>query len=132
MNKKKTIAKNKMLPSFKELMNVLSTFTLVMLTFIIFKAESIQKAFDYFNSFFSLSLFSIPSIPSPGMVSAFTTLIFILFMLFIEWIARTQPYGLANIGLKWPKLARRSFYYILILAILLSAGEEKRFMYFQF
>lgn len=58
MNKKKNIAKNKLLPSFVESINILATFTLVMLTFIIFRAENITQAFNYYNRLFSVSLFT--------------------------------------------------------------------------
>jgi len=131
LNTGKTIAKDKLLPTFGEVINVLGTFTLVMLTTIIFKSESIRQATDYYARLFSVSLFSKPGIPSGGLNTSIT-LLFISFMFVVEWLGREQQYGIANLGRKWPEPVRWAFYYGIIIAIRTCSGLEQQFIYFQF
>ena len=131
LNKKKTIAKNKPFPALREVINVLGTFILVMLTFIIFRSETIGQAFEYFQRLFSISLFSIPDILLNNKTS-FITLLFILLMFLLEWHGREQQYGIAHFGVKWPKPLRWAFYYCIILAIFIFAGSNQQFIYLQF
>ncbi|MEJ6979555.1 MBOAT family O-acyltransferase [Pedobacter sp. P351] len=130
-NKKKKIAKNSFLPSFSELTNVLLTFTLVMLTYIVFRADNISQAFNFYKILFSESLFSIPLIPS-GRLVLFTTTLFIFLMMLVEWLQREKEYGL-QIDLANRPAIRLSIYYILIFAIILfSTDNENQFIYFKF
>jgi len=131
LNKKKKIAKDKLFPAFQEVINVLTTFILVMLTFIIFRSETLWQAWQYYSSFFSLSLFSIPVIPSDNL-SVSITLGFIFVMFIIEWFEREQQYVLAGLGLNWPTAARWAMYYCLIVSIRIFSGMEQQFIYFQF
>jgi alginate O-acetyltransferase complex protein AlgI len=52
LNKKKPITKDKPLPSSREFINMSGTFTLVMLTSVIFRSESISKAYHYYSRLF--------------------------------------------------------------------------------
>jgi D-alanyl-lipoteichoic acid acyltransferase DltB (MBOAT superfamily) len=60
MNKNKELIKGKIFPILKELANMLRTFTLVMITFILFRTETIGQAYYFFKGSFSLTLFSKP------------------------------------------------------------------------
>jgi len=136
MNKKKKIAKNKLLPSFREFINVMGTFTLVMLTFIIFRAGTIRHAFTYLSKIF-LTLFTKTSVVEGWNFVywkiGFALPLLLIFFLFIEWIGREQHYAMAHLGLKWHKLIRWAMYYSIILLILYYIdGPEKQFIYFQF
>jgi D-alanyl-lipoteichoic acid acyltransferase DltB (MBOAT superfamily) len=126
MNKKKKIAKDKLLPSPREALNILMTFSLVMFTFILFRSDSIRQAFEYFARIFSLRLFHIPEIrpyPMLGCIAVF----FIL-----EWFGRDREFALEVFGTKWPRPARWAFYYGLIICMLYFGGTETQFLYFKF
>ncbi len=131
LNKKKIIAKDTLFPSYRETLNVLGTFTLVMLTMVLFRANTIGHAFYYFNGLFSKSLFSVPDIPSAKFMTLITFL-FIVLMFIIEWIGRKQEHAIANISLKWNTPMRWVFYYALILSVFWFGGQEQQFIYLQF
>ncbi len=132
MNKKKRIAKDKLLPSFREFINVLGTFSLVMFTFIIFRSESVIEAFHYYRELFSLSIFSVPHISSDK-YSATITVLSIFIMFAIEWLGREQDHALSQFGFKWPKPVLWSFYYLIVFTILVFGSfENRQFIYSQF
>ncbi len=125
MNKKKKIAKGKNLPSFKEFTNVLGTFSLVMFTEILFRAESVEHGLGFFFNIFSLSLFSIPE------VIPVNVLFFIVVMMTVEWFQRTKDHGLQIEGIKQPWI-RWSIYYGLVILVFLFQADQATFIYLQF
>lgn len=131
MNKKSKIAKNQVLPNFNEFLNMLGTFIVVMLTMVIFRSETIEKAFDFYGCLFSTSLFSIPILHLKHSVLG-VTLIFILFMFCIEWLGRNEPYGIASLFSQKPRLFRWVFYYLIVFFIFVFAASNQQFIYFQF
>jgi D-alanyl-lipoteichoic acid acyltransferase DltB (MBOAT superfamily) len=128
MNKKVKRTKGALWPSFTEARKMLATFMLVMFTNIVFRADSITHAADYFKHIFSKSLFAVPAMYS----KIPTAVVFAVFMLAMEWIAREDEFALAVTGLKFPKPVRWAFYYCIAMAIFLFAGKEQQFIYFQF
>lgn len=131
MNKKKKIAKDKLLPSFNEFINIVSTLTLVMLTMIIFRSETIVKAFEYYRGLFSKSFFSIPILHLKDSFLGVT--LFFIFLLFcIEWLGRDQQYGIANLFANKPRVYRWSFYYLIAMVIFIFAASNQQFIYLQF
>lgn len=131
MNKKIKITKGKLIPNFKEFINIFKTFILVMLTFIIFKSQTIYNAFEYYQCLFSKSLFSIPDLENKDGISIII-LFFILVMILIEWNGREEQYGIAKIFVKKHKIYRLVFYYFIIILIFMFAGSGQQFIYFQF
>ena len=124
------VAQDRFLPSFKEFGSMLLTFSLTVFAWIFFRAEDMAHAFSYISRLFSKSLFTLPDL---SQFEDFPiTLLMLVFMLIIEWIGRDKQFGLESIAQKWPKFLRYAFYYALILAILLLAGEQQQFIYFQF
>ena len=134
MNKKKKLANGKFFPSFKELINVLLTFTLVMISFIIFRANTIGQAFNYFSNMVSLSLFQYPKmiVFVNCSLHPIVILILITFLLLIEWIGRDQQYAIRKIGMKWNIYFRVVFYYMIAMSIFLFSIKGEQFIYFQF
>lgn len=120
------VAKGKILPTFKELLQMTITFGLAVFAWIFFRAENITHALQYVSDIFSKSLFKFPTIRP-----FFLFLLITLFML-IEWLGREQKYAIAKIGLKWKKPLRYAMYYTIIVAIFWFAGKEQQFIYFQF
>ncbi len=131
MNKTKKIAADKLFPSLKEFISILVTFTIVMLTIILFRSENIGQAFNYFSGLFSLSLFKIPVFPvsASGIV---ITIVFVVLMMIIEWLGREQEFAIARLGFKWPTVARWALYYAMIFAVFYFSGKEQQFIYFKF
>lgn len=130
MNKKKRVAKEAMFPALDHALDVFKTFTLVMLTFVVFRASSISDALQYYNILFSQSLFSTPVFSDKIIIVK--ALIFILIMMLTEWVQREQEHGLVLDYFKSPVL-RASVYCVLIFMIIwLGSIGANQFIYFNF
>lgn len=131
MNKRVKKTKATLIPSFTEFRNMAATFLLIMLTNILFRADSITHAVDYYKHIVSRSIFS-----NPLVIEKTNTVIFLgfgFFMFFIEWIGRDQEYGIAAIGIKWPRIFRWSFYsFIIFLMAMFMSTSGSAFLYFKF
>jgi D-alanyl-lipoteichoic acid acyltransferase DltB (MBOAT superfamily) len=106
--------------------SLLLTFSYACFAFIFFRAESTTQARLYIGRLFSPSLFQRPNVFPIIMITLIT-----LFMV-VEWMGKDHEYGIARIGLKWPKLLRWAFYYCLIIVIFSVAPKTQQFIYFQF
>ncbi len=124
------VAEGKQLPSFKEFLSILFTFSLTVLAWVFFRASSLEHAVKYLSEIFSPSLFSIPEFA--GMSRALTIIILTIFFVLIEWTGREQQYAIAKLGTKWKRPFRYAMYYTLIIAIFWFSGKEQQFIYFQF
>ncbi len=122
------VAKDRMLPTLKEFGQMLLTFMLVVIGWIIFRVENIGQAWEIIGQILSPSLFTFPWL----MTRSFYIPLFIAiaFMLGMEWFARSQNGVLAIIN---SRTARSVLYYLLIIFIFsfASAGNTQ-FIYFQF
>ena len=131
-NRKHTnmVANGHLLPTFKECFQMLFTFFWVIIGWIIFRAENIYQACDYLERMFSDFSVNIFMLSSKHLFS----LLCILLLLIVEWVQRDKQHGLqfsANGILKY-RVCRLSIYYVLVMTILLFAGEQETFIYFQF
>jgi D-alanyl-lipoteichoic acid acyltransferase DltB (MBOAT superfamily) len=126
-----TVAQGKYLPSIKELLLMLITFSLTVFAWIFFRAENINHAFEYISEIFSESLFKIPSIKK-GFRTSLPTIFLVMFFVMIEWFGREGQYAIAKIGLKWKKPFRYLLYYTIIIIIFWFGGKNEQFIYFQF
>ena len=121
------VAKGKKWPTLGEFSHMIVTFSLVVLAWIVFRADSISDAYHFVGSIF-LNPFSLPYID----VRTAVMLVMILFMLIVEWKGREGKYALErfaaikNAPLKW------SFYCFIIFCIIFLSGGEQPFIYFQF
>jgi D-alanyl-lipoteichoic acid acyltransferase DltB (MBOAT superfamily) len=121
-----TVAEGRNFPTIRELISMGITFSLTVFAWIFFRAKDMSHAINYIKGIFNESLFSKPQV-LPAMI-----FILIVFFIVIEWMGRENQYALQCFGIKWPKLVRLSFYYVLILMIFLFMGKEQEFIYFQF
>jgi alginate O-acetyltransferase complex protein AlgI len=130
LNKKKKIATDRLLPELPALLNMAGTFILIMFTFILFRANNLAQAFDYYHRLFSHSLFMAPVIIEK--VNTAATLVCILIMFAAEWLQRDKQHVLQIDFIKnFP--ARAIIYYGLILIILtFTATRNSDFIYFKF
>lgn len=124
------VAQGKLLPSMRELGQMLFTFGLTVVTWIFFRATSVEKAFDFIRGVFSTSLFTIEKFYGAG--GAVKTLILIAFFMIVEWLGRDQQFAIARSFCNRPRPVRWIYYMCLIFAIIYFQGEQQGFIYFQF
>lgn len=127
MNNKKMMAKGTLIPSVIELRNIAVTFFVVMLSNVVFRAETVSKSIQYYSDIITKSPFKIPELKDPKF-----TLFAILFFMLVEWFGKDDQYAIQKLGNKWCKTFRYLFYYILIMLILFFSGSQQQFIYFKF
>ncbi len=121
------VAKGSYLPSVKEALQMLLTFSLTVFAWIFFRAIDLEHALSYIGSMFSSTLLSIPKV-LPAKV-----ILLLVFFMTIEWIGREGQYGISKLGLKWKRPFRWAFYALIICMIgLFMQTKETPFIYFQF
>ena len=118
------VAGNRLLPAPRVLLNMLVTFSLITMAWVFFRAESLSRAVEYLSCIISLSTFSLP----PARFAL--PLLLVMCLIVAEWLQRNRPHPLQLIG--WPRLARWSVYYLVLLVTLALHGENQPFIYFQF
>lgn len=130
------VAKNKLLPNFKELYQISTTFFLTVIAFIIFRAKTISIAFDYLKNIFNKSLFSVPHTDfSPNfaqIISKNTLVVMIIFLIVVEWLQREKQHGLefnqnSNRYFRW-----FSYFVVSFIIILFGNFSRTEFIYFAF
>lgn len=127
MNVKKVVAKGKLIPSVREVLNMATTFFIIILINIVFRAETLTKAIDFYSRIITNSPFKYPELRAPK-VAVLSAVVFFT----IEWIGREQNYAIQTIGANWHRAFRFVFYYALIMAIIFFSGVETQFVYFKF
>ncbi|MDR2026628.1 MAG: MBOAT family protein [Prevotellaceae bacterium] len=118
------VAANRVLPTWKELFSMLTTFALVVAGWIIFRAENIPQALDYMSGICSPSLFALPP-------QGRKCLLFSAVLIAVEWFGRKNQYAIEKIPVK--NIALRWCIYFIILILILNYSEKQNaFIYFQF
>lgn len=124
--KNTTVATGRILPNLKEFSQILITFILVSLIWVIFRADSLNDIATYYNQLFSVSIFSIPEIRPTRLT------ILILIFILIEWIGRENSFAISKLFVGKSKILRWSLYIIIGCSILFFGGKPQSFIYFQF
>lgn len=124
-----TVAADRRFPTFAEIRAMAVTFCLVVVGWILFRAQTISDAWLYIKRMFSLSLFSRPTGYGKEH-DLWVTLSLILVMLIVEWIQRRREHGMA-IGEVRPAWVRWLIYYAILISLCFGQGVET-FIYFQF
>ena len=125
------VAEGRILPTLKETGQMLLTFFLVVLGWILFRSTGMSSCVQYILRIFDTSLFSIPWLLNKEFFMSL--FLFILAMLVVEWLQRGKGHGLEMVNEKRFAWLRWLVYYsIIILLIRYGMGEEKTFIYFQF
>ncbi len=124
------VAQDKLLPSWKEFFQMGTTFLLVVITWIFFRANTLSDAIEFCYRIASYSLFTLPQMSFS--ILNISIIAILVFFIIIEWVGRNQQYAIANLGFNHPKVFRYFFYYFLIMLIIVFKGNDQQFIYFQF
>ena len=120
------VAEDRFLPSIKELGQMLLTFFLVVIGWIIFRVDSIGQAWDYIGHIFNSSLFTRPDAAG---VTGFT--LAIVLMTVAEWLQRKREHALDLRTLRLPVL-RFALDAAVVFLVIVLGGHSENFIYFQF
>ena len=128
------VAKGKILPSAKDVLNMALTFGITCFAWIVFRSQSLEEALAYFKKIFSSSIFSIPYFPGIGSLTLtmITTIIITILFFIIEWLGREQQFAIASININWSRPLRWSAYFATVIIILIYSNNQQPFIYFQF
>ncbi len=127
------VAKDHVLPSVTDCVRIFSTFTLVVIGWIIFRAIDIHQAWVYLSRMCSTSIVENPRLDLLGLGSSILLgcFVFITIMLGVEWVQRERKHGLDLAWVSSPTI-RRSIYLGIAWIIFFFMGVQETFIYFQF
>ena len=127
---KDTVADGRWLPTLKEVVQMVFTFVLVLIGWIIFRAEHVTQLADIVDKLFSLTGFL--NLYGSGLRA--DVFIFIAFMLVVEWFQRSKEHALQfpNIRLFRYRAVHFATYYLLIALMWVAYSSSQEFIYFQF
>lgn len=117
------VAEGKVLPSLKEAGQIVLTFVLVTIGWILFRADSISQAWDYITL--------IPHFGTPYTEGLLTTALLAIGMFVTEWLQRQREHGL-DLHFINSHILKFGIYYIIILILFLVQKGAESFIYFQF
>jgi D-alanyl-lipoteichoic acid acyltransferase DltB (MBOAT superfamily) len=111
--------------SLKKAAGILTTFCLVVIGWVIFRANNIAEAYDYIQSMFTNGMTGKNMVP----ITAYK---YIVLLLVIEWLSRKQeqPFSLVQ-AIRLP-VVRFAIYFFAVVFILIFAAPSQGFIYFQF
>ncbi len=116
-------ARGRLLPGFRAFSGMLTTFSLVCLAWIFFRAPDARTAWHYIQRMFSAPW---------GIVDVERRLwLFIGLMMVVEWLNRDKEHGLELDRLRVRPL-RWAIYVVLTLMVFYFGAPEQTFIYFQF
>ena len=121
------VAEGRVLPTFGEMGQMLLTFVLVVIGWVIFRAETIGQAWQYLCGIVDGSLFSLPFM----YVGTKKALLMVAVMLLMEWITRKKEHALQYSN-KLPSWVPWIGSFAVVLLILEFGGHSQSFIYFQF
>lgn len=125
------VAEGRLFPNFREIIQLIVTFTLACFAWIFFRSNSVSDAFEYIGRIFSTLRLGI-GYPYKLLQGDLKVLIFVAIMLIFEWFMREELHPLRKPFTKLPTAARWIIYFLLAVLVLLFAGEQAEFIYFQF
>lgn len=126
------VADKRIFPTFKEMGYMSVTFILVIIGWIIFRAENISQAINYLSLLLTQSTLT-PNIHEIGLstILFYSTLFFIILFQIVEWLQRDKEHGL-QIDQISSRIIRWSIYWGILLLITVFPGKQETFIYFQF
>lgn len=115
----------------RDVMSILLTFILVTVGWVVFRSETLSDAMSYLSMMLTdwgrtdISIFA-------GNWSVFaSTMVMIVALTATDWCGRKKVFGLQIVEGK-PVVVRWGIYISLMFAVLIFAGQQEQFIYFQF
>lgn len=132
--KKDIVATGHLLPSMKEFAQITYTFLLVVIGWIIFRADSMTQSIDFLWKMINPANFIAGFNYTPGLKYQLMYVGFGVLLLVAEWLQRDKQHALQ---IDHTKLFRQAWtrivaYYVILLFIISGAGRSEAFIYFQF
>lgn len=117
-------------PSIREFLEIFLTFSFVTIGWVIFRAENISDAYLYLVRLFTA--FNV--VPTTEIKHISTTFLFISILVVVEWLLKKDKlvFVLKELQVFSNPTVRRVGYCLFILFILINAGRQGTFIYFQF
>lgn len=128
-----TVASHRFFPSLKEVLQLLTTFTIVMMGWVFFRSATIHDAIIFLNQMIS-GIIKSPSLLVTAAKSMITTPVFIFIVLLFatEWIQRTRVHMFDFPPTRVPLLLRGTVYMLAMFLLVWYSGKPQQFIYFQF
>ena len=123
------VAEGKLLPNIREFIQIAVTFTITVLAWIFFRADSISHAFSYLQHLVQ-NLFVFPK--EMSLFAKDFVWIWIVILIIAEWLQRDKQHALQIDTIKAPRLIKWGVYYSVIFLIFYFGGSQQEFIYFQF
>lgn len=122
------VAEGRLIPSFKEVVQMCSTFVLAVWGWIIFRAENLHQISDIVHTFVDNPFIG------DGFIDGKKCVVLGFALLFIEWLQKDKEHALQIESLKLfrNRATRWTLYYLIAMIILISQGSSQTFIYFQF
>jgi alginate O-acetyltransferase complex protein AlgI len=118
-----TVAAGRVLPTVRECLQIVTTFCMVLVAWIFFRAASLDEAFRFLVHMCTNDWLVYPAYKSGA--------VYVAVIVLIEWCQRARPHGLAIAH--WPRTVRWAVYYSLIAGIFWYGNTAySPFIYFQF
>ncbi len=125
------LAPNRSFVTLREALAMLTTFGLVTVAWVFFRANNLQHALSILSEMASPSLFAEPVFPERR--HAFYTGLLILFFMGMEWMGRNNRYAIEKTALNRPRYLRYGLYYaLLLMTVAFGSFNGNAFIYFQF
>jgi len=122
------VAEGRMLPNFRELFQMGTTFLLTVLAWVFFRAENVTHAINYLSAVILASSQSDINLEF-NMISLFGNL---FFLIIVEWFSRKHEHSGYIIFAQNKTPIRYLFYVFILLIVLFNIGAKQTFIYFQF
>jgi D-alanyl-lipoteichoic acid acyltransferase DltB (MBOAT superfamily) len=129
-NTEKHFAPPRIIVTLKTVFSVLLTFILVVIGWVLFRADTITAGFSYLRQMFSFSVLTIPVINRQQARAVVYSLFSIFVLVIMEWINRNREYGLKKISSR--KILSWCICMFIALTIVEMGGSRQEFIYFQF
>ncbi|UPT70061.1 MAG: MBOAT family protein [Flavobacterium sp. JAD_PAG50586_2] len=120
------VAKGKLLPSFRDFVSILLTFTLTTFAWIFFRAKSVSQAFVYIKNIFTFNFDGGIQYLSNDRYTV-ELLLLLLFFMVMEWFSREKEHPIFGRA-----KTIKAFFIILMIIVFGSYSEASEFIYFQF
>ena len=117
------------LPVLKDFGRMVLTFILVVIGLIVFRAESMGQAWQYFCGLYDRTLFGVPWLNNRHFY--IPVVLSIVVMLVAEWLQRDRAHAFELNGVK-SRALRWGIYFTTVVVLFWLGGHADTFIYFQF